>query len=93
MPDPQEKVLELTPAEFVKRLAPFERVLVELRDVLYEGSWEEVLADLRAQDTGQPYIYKFSKTIARDIAAIEKLRAYEQHRQVNLADLLKEGRA
>lgn len=89
MPDPQEELLGLQPAEFVRRLEAYERVLIELRDVLYEGSWDRVLSDLRAQAAGEPYIFKFSEAIARDIAAIEKMQAYERRQKVNLARFLK----
>lgn len=89
MPEEQESLGALEPAEFVKRLEPYERVLIELRDQLYEGSWERVLQDLRARQRGEPYIYRLSQTIARDIEAIERLQRYEQEHQLDLARLLK----
>jgi hypothetical protein len=56
---------------------------------LYEGSWERILEDLRARLEGEPYIYKLSQTITRDIAAIERMRAYERRHEVSLADLVR----
>lgn len=84
----QEPAPEWTPEDFVKRLDPYERVLVELKDKLYEGSWDRVLGDLRARLSGGAYIYKLSQNIARDIAAIEKMKAFEERYNVNLSDLL-----
>ena len=89
MPEEQENLGALEPAEYVKRLEPYERVLIELRDQLYEGSWDRVLQDLRARQCGEPFVYKLSQTIARDIEAIERLQHYEQEHQLDLARLLK----
>ena len=89
MPEEQDSLGALAPAEFVKRLEPYERVLIELRDQLYEGSWERVLSDLRARQHGEPYVFKLSKTIDRDIEAIVRLQRYEQEHQVDLSRLLK----
>ncbi|MBE7462189.1 MAG: hypothetical protein HS116_01735 [Planctomycetes bacterium] len=84
--------LDAAPEEFLQRLEPFERVLLDLKEQLYEGSWDRILADLRARLDGQPYIYKLGQTIARDIAAIEKMRAYERLHGVNLAERLKSSK-
>ncbi len=93
LPGPMDPVLKLSPDEFLARMETYERVLVELKEKLYEGSWERILADLRARVSGQPYIYKLSQTIARDIAAIERMRAYEQRHGVDLSQLMKPGRS
>jgi hypothetical protein len=82
---------DLPPEVFVARLEPYERVLVDLKDHLYEGSWERILADLRARLDNKPYIYKLSQTIARDVAAIVRLQSYEIRQKVNLSLLLKKG--
>lgn len=92
LPGPIDPVLDLPPVAFLGRMEPHERVLVELKEKLYEGSWERILADLRARVSGQPYIYKLSQTIARDIAAIERMRAYELRHGVELSQLLKPGK-
>ena len=89
MAGPREPAQELTPEDFVQRLDSHERVLVELKDKLYEGSWERVLGDLRARLQGGAYIYKLSQNIARDIASIEKMKAYEERCGINLSVLLK----
>ena len=82
--------LDLPPEVFIQRMEPFERVLLDLKDHLYEGSWERILEDLRARLDNKPYIYKLSQTITRDVAAIERMKAYEKVRQVNLSKLVKE---
>ncbi|MCZ7646850.1 MAG: hypothetical protein M5U26_16435 [Planctomycetota bacterium] len=85
-PDP---LLDLAPAAFVERLEPFERVLIELKETLYEGSWDRVLDDLRARLDGRPYLFKLGQTIARDIAAIERMRAYERRHGLELTDWIR----
>jgi hypothetical protein len=89
VPEAQDDSGAWSPAEFVKQLEPHERVLIELRDQLYEGSWDRVLSDLRARQRGDPYVFKLSRTIARDIGAIERLQRYEREHQVDLSRLLK----
>ncbi|MCY3017775.1 MAG: hypothetical protein NTW87_01915 [Planctomycetota bacterium] len=74
---------------FIARLEPYERVLLDLKDQLYEGSWERIVGDLRARVDHKPYIYKLSQTIARDLAAIERMRAYELRQQVDLSALVR----
>ena len=80
--------LDVPPEVFIGRLEPYERVLLDLKDQLYEGSWERILADLRARLDNKPYIYKLSQTIARDVAAIERMKSYEMRQKVSLSKLL-----
>lgn len=81
--------LDVPAEEFIARLEPYERVLLDLRDQLYEGSWERILEDLRARLDNKPYLYKLSQTIARDVAAIERMKAYEMRFSVNLSELVR----
>jgi hypothetical protein len=81
--------LDLPPGTFVKNLEPFEQVLVDLKDLLYEGSWDRVLADLRAAKENRPHVYRLSNAIERDLKAIERMKAYEEKHQVSLSKLLK----
>lgn len=80
----------LGPEQFLAQLEPHERLLIELKQKLYEGSWERMLGDLRARLDGHPYIYKLSQIITRDIGSIERLKAYELTHGVDLAGLLKQ---
>ncbi len=84
-----EPSLDVPVEVFIAGLQPFERVLVDLKDQLYEGSWERILEDLRARLDNKPYIYKLSQTIARDVSAIEKMKSYELRQKVNLSELLR----
>ena len=99
---PQDPEREASPTEprreqnqviraFVAGLSESERMLVVVRDGLYDGDWEAMLGDLRARLAGRPYIYKLVDRIQDDIAHIEKLAAFERTQAVNLADYLEEG--
>ena len=87
--DGGDSALDVPPEVFVENLAPYERVLIELKDHLYEGSWEKILGDLKARLENKPYIYKLSQTIARDVTAIERMRSYEIRQNVNLSQFLR----
>jgi hypothetical protein len=81
--------LDVSPEVFIQRLEPYERVLLDLKDQLYEGSWERILGDLKARLENKPYIYKLSQTISRDVAAIERMKAFEVRHGVSLSVLVK----
>ncbi len=72
--------------KLVERLSREERLLVVLKRELYEGSWDDMEADLRARLEGRPYIFKLANRIAEDLERVEKLRRFEQKHGVNLAD-------
>jgi len=74
--------------DYVAGLTSGEQLLITLRDELYEGSWELMLGDLRDRLEKRPYIFKLSSRIEADMAAIERMRAYEAKEQVNLRDYL-----
>lgn len=78
-------------AEFVRGLSQEEKMLITLRDELYVGSWERMLADLRDRLQGRPYIFKLVNRIEEDLTRIERLQSYELKHRVNLADLLRAG--
>jgi len=83
--------LDLPPDAFVKTMQPHERVLVDLKDLLYEGSWERVVADLVAANDKKPYIYRLSNAIDRDLKAIERLRVYEAKHNISLSQAMKQS--
>lgn len=68
-------------------------MLVRLREELYSGSWERMLADLKDRLKGRPYIFKLVNRIQDDISRIEKLQDYEKKHNVNLAEFLKGDKA
>ncbi|HUT02076.1 MAG TPA: hypothetical protein VM031_06450 [Phycisphaerae bacterium] len=80
-PDVRRKV-----RRFVKNMAREERMLVVLKAELYEGSWDEMEADLKARLDGGPYIFKLAHRITDDLDRIRRLRAFEESCGVNLGD-------
>jgi hypothetical protein len=73
---------------FVTGLSSGERLLLLLRDELYEGDWENVLSDLRDRLENRPYVFRLSSKIEADVVAIEKLSNYEKENRINLRDFL-----
>ena len=51
---------------FVKDMASEERILVVLKAELYEGSSDDMVADLKARLEGRPYIFKLAHRITDD---------------------------
>jgi len=73
---------------FVTGMSREQRMLVVLKKELYEGSWDEMLADLQARLQGKPYIFKLANRISDDIDRIKRLRAFEQAHGVDLSDYI-----
>ena len=71
---------------FVEGMTSEERMLVVLNRELYEGSWDEMIADLKARLEGRPFIFKLAHRIADDLGRIEKLREFERSTGVTLSD-------
>jgi len=82
--DGEEKV-----RRFVEGMTSEERLLVVLKKELYDGSWEEMAADLKARLEGRPYIFKLAHRIADDLERIRRLREFEQGCDIDLADYVK----
>ena len=49
-----------------------------LRDQLYDGSWEQMLADLEARLEMKPRVYKLTANIRHDIDAIKRIMREEE---------------
>ena len=81
MPGPYEK--------YCAQLSADERMLITLRDELYDGSWDQMLKDLKDRLEGKPYIFKLVNRISADIERIQKLHEYEKKHKINLSDYLK----
>lgn len=73
--------------QFARSLTREERMLVVLKRELYEGQWDEMIADLRARLAGGPYIFKLANRIEDDLERIERLRSFENQHQVDLSEL------
>lgn len=84
-----EAVLKLSPEEFVRKMEQYERILVDLKELLYEGSWDRISMDLRNARDDKPHVYRLSHAIDRDLKAIERLKAYEARHSISLSDVLK----
>jgi hypothetical protein len=63
-----------------------QRMLVVLKRELYEGSWDEMVADLTARLEGRPYIFKLAHRITDDLERIDRLQAFEQQSGIDLSD-------
>ena len=71
---------------FVQGMSSEERMLAVLEGELYEGSWDDMVADLQARLEGRPYIFKLAHRIADDLERIERLRQFERSCGVDLSD-------
>jgi hypothetical protein len=70
---------------FVASLSEEEVMLLRLRDELYDGRWDAMLADLNDRLQGRPYVFKLAHRIQDDIERIERLNRFERQNSVNLA--------
>ncbi len=66
-------------------LSAEQRMLLEMRDTLYEGSWSDFVRDLEARLNGQPHVFEvvpdaphFAETIRNHLRIIGELQAWEQ---------------
>src|SRR4051812_21518802 len=75
---------------FTEGLTKEERLLVAIRDELYEGSWDELVADLDARMNRKPFVFKLKTRLEEDTARVAKLRAFEREHSVDLRALLEE---
>lgn len=69
---------------FAECLSSGEKMLIRIRDELYEGSWELMLKDLKQRLEGKIYIFRLVNKISQDIEGIKKLRKYELAHKTNL---------
>lgn len=81
----------LTPDAFLATLTEDERMLLVVKDDLYEASWARMERDLRNRLNGRPYIFKLVNRIEADLATINLLRQYESIHGVNLSELERKG--
>ncbi len=73
-------------SRFVESLSNEERMLVVLKSELYDGSWDEMQADLKARLEGRPYIFKLAHRITDDLERISKLREFERKYDIDLSE-------
>ena len=72
-----------TPGKFV--LTDEHRMLIEIRDTLYEGSWEDFTRDLEARRQAQPHVFEtvpespeMLATIGTHLELIDAMWAWER---------------
>ena len=60
------------------------RMLLRIRDTLYEGSWEDFARDLRARAEDRPHVFEtvpasshMKATIASHLAMIDQMQSWE----------------
>jgi hypothetical protein len=73
---------------FVDSLPQTERMLIQLRDELYDGDWKKMQIDLEDRLAGKPYIFKLVNRIEQDLDGIKKLKGYEEKNKVNLKEFI-----
>jgi hypothetical protein len=83
--------LDKAVADYVHGLREEHRMLVALKNHLYEGSWEPMLDDLRNRLAGKPYIFKLVNRIQDDIERIEEMRRFETEHKIDLANYVDLG--
>ncbi|UCC29094.1 MAG: hypothetical protein JSU86_12930 [Phycisphaerales bacterium] len=70
------------------------RMLLRIRDTLYEGCWEDFVRDLRARAQGRPHVFEtvtdspaMKTTIENHLAMIDEMQTWElQHERTLSAD-------
>jgi hypothetical protein len=75
---------------FVRGLSPEDRTLLILRDELYDGSWEEMRADLVGRRDGKPFIFQLATRIDEDLERIARLARYEDEHHLDLGEYLED---
>jgi hypothetical protein len=73
---------------FIESLTDEDKMLLRLREELYESRWGAMLADLNDRLGGKPYIFRLASRIQDDIARVERLSRFERTSGINLATAL-----
>ena len=76
------------------RLTAEHRMLLRMRDTLYEGSWEDFATDLRARAEDRPHVFETvpatpeaKAVIATHLTMVAEMQAWEaRHRRALRAD-------
>ncbi len=74
--------------QFVAQLTQEERMLLQLKRELYDGSWKAMRQDLSNRLEGKPFIFKLANRIRDDISRIETLQDFEKKHQVSLSEFV-----
>lgn len=76
--------------EFFRSLQKEDVHLLALRELLYDGSWKEMISDLEARRDGKPFVFKLRNQIDEDLVRIQRLDAYEQGHNISLGKYVAE---
>ena len=74
---------------FLRSLTPEDEQLLIIRDILYDGLWNEVIRDLRARQEGKPFVFKLNSRIEEDLQRIDRISDYENEHGVDLGAYLR----
>ncbi len=68
------------------------RMLLRIRDTLYEGSWEDFVRDLHARAQGRPHVFEtvtdspaMKATIENHLVMIDEMQTWELQQQRTLS--------
>lgn len=74
------------------RLTDEHRMLLHVRDTLYEGSWEDFVRDLRARVEGRPHVFEtvtdspwMKATIENHLPMIDEMQSWEAEHGLTLS--------
>lgn len=82
--------MQVEVSRFLDSLDDNDRMLLDVLEVLYEGSWRDLLKDLRAARDGEPFVFKIADRVEQDIERVERMAAFEKQYGVKLKRLLGE---
>ncbi len=73
--------------DFYRSMTPEDRLLLDLRNELYDGSWEEMEQDLEDRLAGRPYVFRLINRIGDDLQRIRRLSHFETTHKLDLVEL------
>lgn len=72
-------------------LSAEQRMLLDIRDTLYDGNWDDFVSDLEARLHGLPHVFdivaetpRFADTIRNHLQLIADLKRWESNHQTTL---------
>ena len=75
-------------SDYLNALSDECRMLVVLKNQLYDGDWEPMLDDLQNRLAGKPYIFKLANRIQDDVERIVEMLKFEKEHNIDLADYI-----
>lgn len=78
----------MKPKPEISPLSDEEKLLVKLRDELYQGEWAPMAEDLKARLDGRPFVFKLVHRIQDDLERIVRLRELETKFGIDLAEYI-----